>query len=83
MIKVFWVDKNGGSHYHLPDCPMVKNIVINVVNSLDDIEAISSHYELVKRKVNKNRLYPAFITVDKKIYIPCFCVQDNAINSRR
>jgi hypothetical protein len=79
MIKVFWVDKNGGSHYHLPDCPMVKNIAVGLKSG----ETVGSHYEPLKRKVNKNRLYPAFITVDKKIYIPCFCVQDNAINSRK
>ena len=61
-METYWIDKQGGSHYHKEDCMMIKDPQF--------------HYEPITRR--KRRLFKNYdwerIRVDGKYYEPCACV---------
>jgi len=66
-VETYWIDKQGGSHYHKEDCPMIKDP--------------RYHYEPIIRRKRRPDKYWGLerIRVDGKYYMPDACVMERRL----
>jgi len=61
-METFWIDRNGGSHYHIESCPMIKDP--------------HYHYEPVTRRKRRPDKEWGLERIREggEYYMPCACV---------
>ena len=71
-----WIDKQGGTHYHKEDCPMIKGETVSLRGeAITKLPPIKFHYEEINHIIRHRRGFfhkeLAAILIENKIYYPC------------